>query len=187
MEIQNNIAAVLANNSLIPVVTFNKLEEVPHVLETLINQNINCIEITLRTDVAIEAIQHVQEIAPSHFSVGVGTIVNAQQVAACKQLDVDFMVSPGSSSSIIKSMQDSGIAYLPGVMTPSEIVKAMENNCYYLKLFPFNIAGGLSAVKSYGKVFPKVRFCPTGGVNASNYQELLNLDAVVAVGGSWLV
>ena len=187
MSVQNNIEAVLKANSKIPVVTFHKLSEVEEVVNKLVAQDINCIEITLRTPIAAEAIQHCQKIAPEGFSVGVGTIAQAEQVQLCKELGVDFMVSPGSPAALVQQMQDSGIPFLPGVMTPSEILHAMSLDCYFLKLFPFNLAGGIKAVKTYGGVFPAVRFCPTGGVNADNFQSLLDMNNVLSVGGSWLV
>ena len=185
--IQNGISNIVAQNPCIPVVTFKHTDEVKPVLDKLAQQKINCIEITLRTDVAEAAIRLCQSLAPEHFKVGVGTIIEAQQVELCQKLAVDFMVSPGSSPFIVDCMQQSGIAFLPGVMTPSEIIRAHSANCQYLKLFPFNIAGGIKAIKSYAKVFPSIQFCPTGGVDKANYQSLLALDNVVCVGGSWLI
>jgi 2-dehydro-3-deoxyphosphogluconate aldolase/(4S)-4-hydroxy-2-oxoglutarate aldolase len=186
MTTQNNIQAILADNSLIPVVTFNKIEEVDQVISLLVKKRLQCIEITLRTEAALACIKKAKKIAPKNFMVGVGTIVNPQQVIQCKELGVDFMVSPGATTELIGHLKKSGIAFLPGVMTPSEIMNAMKNECLFLKLFPFNVAGGLPALKSYSKVFPSVSFCPTGGVSSSNYKDLLNLPNVVAVGGSWL-
>lgn len=187
MSIQNNVQAILAANSKIPVVTFHTLDQVQTVLNALIVQNIQCIEITLRTPIAAEAIKLCKRLAPEGFSIGVGTILEQQQVQLCQELGVDFMVSPGSTPSLIQAMQASGIPYLPGVMTPSEILSALAANCHYLKLFPFNLSGGIKALKTYGNVFPAVHFCPTGGVNIDNFQALLELPNVVSVGGSWLV
>jgi 2-dehydro-3-deoxyphosphogluconate aldolase/(4S)-4-hydroxy-2-oxoglutarate aldolase len=187
MTTQNNIQDILASNPKIPVVTFHELDQVVPMLNALIAKNIQCIEITLRTPIAAEAIKHCQSIAPKGFSVGVGTILTEQQIQLCQDLGVDFMVSPGSTALLIQQMQASGIPYLPGVMTPSEILNAVAANCRYLKLFPFNIAGGEKALKTYANVFPQVQFCPTGGVNAGNFQNLLDLKNVLSVGGSWLV
>jgi 2-dehydro-3-deoxyphosphogluconate aldolase/(4S)-4-hydroxy-2-oxoglutarate aldolase len=187
MSIQNNIQQILAANPKIPVVTFHNLDRVDVVLNSLINQNIQCIEITLRTPIAAEAILLCRRMVPKGFSVGVGTILDEQQIQLCQELEVDFMVSPGSTPALIQQMQASGISFLPGVMTPSEISSAVAANCHYLKLFPFNIAGGAKALKTYANVFPKVHFCPTGGVNIDNFQSLLDMKNVLSVGGSWLV
>jgi 2-dehydro-3-deoxyphosphogluconate aldolase/(4S)-4-hydroxy-2-oxoglutarate aldolase len=187
MSIQNNIQDILTSNPKIPVVTFHELNQVEPTLKALVDQGIQCIEITLRTPIAVEAIQQCQVLALEGFSVGVGTILEERQVQLCQELGVDFMVSPGSSPDLIRQMQASGIPYLPGVMTPSEILAAVAANCRYLKLFPFNISGGAKALKTYANVFPAVHFCPTGGVNADNFQALLEMSNVLSVGGSWLV
>lgn len=187
MTIQNNIQAILASNPKIPVVTFHTLDQVEPILNALVAQDIQCIEITLRTPIAVEAIKQCQALSLEGFSIGVGTILEEHQVQLCQELGVDFMVSPGSTPDLIQKMQASGIPYLPGVMTPSEIIAAVAANCHYLKLFPFNIAGGAKALKTYANVFPAVRFCPTGGVNADNFQSLLEMPNVLSVGGSWLV
>ena len=185
--IQNGIEPILQSNSRIPVVTFNSTDEVETILQRLIYQGVNCIEITLRTDAAVASIKKCKSIAPPDFNVGVGTVISKEQVKICMDLQVDFMVSPGSSAFIVEEMQNSGIPYLPGVMTPTEIITAVGRGCSFLKLFPFNIAGGEKAIKSYSKVFPSVKFCPTGGVGKNNFQDLLDMDNVICVGGSWLV
>jgi 2-dehydro-3-deoxyphosphogluconate aldolase/(4S)-4-hydroxy-2-oxoglutarate aldolase len=186
MNYQNGIEAILAANSRIPVVTFSSSAQVASVLEQLEAASVSCIEITLRTAAAWEAIEHCKKIANADFKVGVGTLVNVEQVERCKSLGVDFLVSPGSSDSLIDAMQSSGIPFLPGVMTPTEIISALEKECNYLKLFPYNLAGGINALKTYASVFPQVKFCPTGGLNADNHHEVLALKNVVSVGGSWL-
>jgi 2-dehydro-3-deoxyphosphogluconate aldolase/(4S)-4-hydroxy-2-oxoglutarate aldolase len=187
MSIQNNVQHILASNPKIPVVTFHTLDQVKPTLDALIAQNIQCIEITLRTPIAAEAIKLCKSLAPEGFSIGVGTILEKHQVQLCQELGVDFMVSPGSTPSLIQAMQASGIPYLPGVMTPSEILSAVAENCHYLKLFPFNLSGGAKALKTYANVFPAIYFCPTGGVNVDNFQALLDMPNVLSVGGSWLV
>lgn len=187
MQIQNGIEAILEQNPLIPVVKINAVEEVEGILLHLLAQNIYCIEITLRSEAAFACIKEAISIAPKGFSVGVGTIFNSNQVQKCMELGVQFMVSPGATPSLIRAMQQSDIPFLPGVMTPSEILNAMELDCFFLKLFPYNLAGGLKALKTYGQVFSGVKFCPTGGLNADSYEEALDLENVVSVGGSWLV
>ena len=186
MNYQNGIEAILAANCRIPVVTFSSSAQVASVLEQLEAAAVSCIEITLRTEAAWEAIEQCKKIAKEGFKVGVGTLVNAEQVARCKSLEVDFMVSPGSSAPLIDTMQKSGIAFLPGVMTPSEIISALEKDCTFLKLFPYNLAGGINALKTYASVFSQVKFCPTGGLTAENHQEVLDLKNVISIGGSWL-
>lgn len=184
--IQNGIQDVMQRHSIIPVVTLNNPAEVTEIANKLLAQNIHCAEITLRTDFALKGIELMQEQFPE-IEVGVGTIINAEQIAQVKALGVKFLVSPGATPTLLKTMRDSGIPYLPGVVTPSEIIQGMEMNLRYFKFFPASIFGGLDTLKAYGQVFPQCYFCPTGGLNESNYQEFLALKNILCVGGSWML
>jgi len=183
---QNNIEEILLSNPLIPVVTIHKLEEIAPMYERLTKQGINCIEITLRTEFAWEAIALFKSRYKDNFKVGVGTITKPEHIKRCVELEVDFMVSPGLCPSLIDSYQKCGIPFLPGVSTPSEIMHAMELGWRYLKFFPAHLFGGVKALKTYSAVFEEVKFCPTGGVSEENLQTFLELPNVLSVGGSWL-
>jgi 2-dehydro-3-deoxyphosphogluconate aldolase/(4S)-4-hydroxy-2-oxoglutarate aldolase len=184
--IQNGIETILKQNSIIPVVTLNNANDVKEVAEKLSSHNIHCAEITLRTDFALEGIEMMKSNFPN-ISVGVGTIINTQQVREVKALGVNFMVSPGATNSLLKAMEESGIPYLPGVVTPSEIIQGLENGLSFFKFFPASIFGGKDTLKTYGQVFPQIKFCPTGGLNEQNYQDFLALNNVLSVGGSWML
>jgi 2-dehydro-3-deoxyphosphogluconate aldolase/(4S)-4-hydroxy-2-oxoglutarate aldolase len=184
---QNNIGEILAKNSIIPVVTIQSEEELNSIYDKLKAQNIQCIEITLRTPYAWEAIAEYKNRFGKEFSVGVGTITSVEQVVKCQELGVDFMVSPGYSAELISAMKESNIAFLPGAVTPGEIIKGMELGLSFFKFFPANLFGGIEAMKAYGSVFKGIKFCPTGGVNEHNSQDFLALENVVSVGGTWLL
>lgn len=184
---QNNILTILENNQLIPVVTIRTIEEIDSIFDQLEAQGVFCIEITLRTAIAWEAIQIAKERYGDRFKIGVGTITSAEAIEKCIQHKVDFMVSPGLAPSLITPFEKSGIPFLPGVSTPSEIISGMEHGWRYFKFFPANLFGGISALKTYGAIFPDVSFCPTGGINENNYRDYLAIPTVKAVGGSWLV
>ena len=183
--LQNNIEAILKANPLIPVVTIENLDQVDEVYEKLSSQGINCIEITLRTEIAWEAIALFKERHPD-FQVGVGTIISSEDILKCVKLKVDFMVSPGLTASMIQQFDFSGIPFLPGVSTPSEIIRGIDMGWRVFKFFPADLFGGAKALKVYGNIFKDVSFCPTGGINKENFQEYLELKNVIAVGGSWL-
>lgn len=177
---------MLRGHDIIPVVTVNSIDDGLRIAEQLLSKNIGIIEITLRTDAALGAIKAIKkENLP--ISVGAGTIVKVSDVEMAKNAGCDFVVSPGTSRTIYQSFKSSGLPYLPGVATATEIVRASHHGCQFLKLFPANIVGGIGALKAYNAVFPDVKFCPTGGVNADNYKEFLALDNVACVGGSWVV
>jgi 2-dehydro-3-deoxyphosphogluconate aldolase/(4S)-4-hydroxy-2-oxoglutarate aldolase len=187
MENQFGIRNILRENTIIPVVNIENVDHVESILAKLQEQGINCIEITLRSACAMEAIEKAMAIRPEGFSVGVGTIVVPSQVQDCAKLGVDFMVSPGLSSELISALNEAQLPFLPGVMTPSEIIRGLNQGWNTFKLFPFNLAGGITALKTYSGVFPNVTFCPTGGLNSENYKACLELDNVMSVGGSWVL
>jgi 2-dehydro-3-deoxyphosphogluconate aldolase/(4S)-4-hydroxy-2-oxoglutarate aldolase len=187
MNTQFDIEKILLSNELIPVVTINTLEEVDSVYEQLKANGISCIEITLRTAVSWDAIKLFKERYGDQFKVGVGTIKSTSDIEKCQALKVDFLVSPGVSDSMIPVLNTCGIPFLPGVATPSEIIRGLEAGWKFFKFFPADLFGGIKALKTYGSVFGEAKFCPTGGINETNYRDFLALDNVLSVGGSWLV
>ena len=184
--LQNGIANIVEKHQMIPVVTVHDVNEVDTIAKTILARSVNCVEVTLRSAVAWDAIHVFQEKYGDQLLVGVGTVLTEENVERCSKSKVDFIVSPGLTRNMVKAMDASSIPFLPGVATPSEIVLAMELGCGFLKFFPSNLFGGLEAVRSYGKLFRGIKFCPTGGINSENYKDFLALDNVVSVGGSWL-
>ncbi len=187
MDKQFGVHTLLKENPIVPVASISEVSQVDQVLSDLSAKGVRCIEITLRSESAFEVLERAIRIKEAHFKVGVGTIVNTNQIARCKALNVDFMVSPGLTPELARAFDQAGIPFLPGVMTPSEIIAGMGYGLSTFKLFPFNLAGGIKAIKTYGSVFPEVKFCPTGGLTEELAQECLKLPNVVAAGGSWLL
>ena len=184
---QNGILALLKNHPIIPVVTIHTLSEIDGIIQSLVEKNIHCIEVTLRTEVAFEAIVQIKEKFGKSISVGVGTIVHKDQINAAKNAGVDFMVSPGINPNLASSFEESGIPFIPGVATPSEIILGLQFGWKVFKFFPANLFGGEKSIETYGSVFPDVTFCPTGGIDENTLQNYLNLKNVVSVGGSWMM
>lgn len=184
---QNNIRKILQENPVIPVVSFNSTEEVEPTINELVNKGINCIEITLRNECAFSCIQSAKALNISGFDVGVGTIVSEEQIQQAAEIGVDFMVSPGINKNLSNALMNSGVPFIPGVATPSEIILGMELGWDTFKFFPANLFGGIKALKTYSNVFPNILFCPTGGISEDTHQNYLELSNVVSVGGSWLV
>ena len=186
MTKQNNIREVLAKHPIIPVVTFTNLDEVEAKMEVLLRNNAKCIEITLRTPVAYDAIQKVKENYGSEITVGMGTVVLEAQIRKAIELQVDFMVSPGLHGGLAEQLMASKIAFIPGVATPSDIINGLQFGWDTFKFFPAFLFGGVEALKTYGQVFPHLKFCPTGGLTEASYRDYLALENVISVGGSWL-
>jgi 2-dehydro-3-deoxyphosphogluconate aldolase/(4S)-4-hydroxy-2-oxoglutarate aldolase len=184
---QNNIRAVLAKHPIIPVVTIHNESEIDGIIKSLLLKNIHCIEVTLRTNFSLKAIEIIKEKYASDITLGICTVINQKQVDQLQAIGVDFIVNPGLNVTLGKHIMASGIPFIPGVTTPSEIILALENGWDTLKFFPANLFGGRKAIQTYGTVFPQVTFCPTGGVNQDTYKDYLALDNVISVGGSWMM
>jgi len=183
---QNHIRTLLHNNPIIPVVKIESLEEVIPLLDYFKEKNINCIEITLRTECAVDAIKLAKQHCDNSFSIGAGTVINPKQITELVEAGVDFIVLPGVQKDLLSVLNELNIPFLPGVMTPSDIMEALRLGWDTLKFFPAHIAGGIDAIKTYSQVFPQVKFCPTGGISYDNHLEFLALENVISVGGSWV-
>tara|TARA_B110000444_G_scaffold43638_1_gene39625 strand:- start:3985 stop:4563 length:579 start_codon:yes stop_codon:yes gene_type:complete len=186
MESQNGIRDFLKNHPVVPVVKLEQLDVVIPLIKFLDHSGINCIEITLRSNCALEAIKLAKKHAPSSFKIGVGTVIKREQLLAVIDAQVDFIVLPGLNCELVELLQQTQIPFLPGAITPSEIMDALELGWDTLKFFPAHIAGGLEAIKTFGQVFPQVYFCPTGGITKENHRDYLALENVISVGGSWV-
>jgi len=184
---QNGIHDILSKNEVIPVATIHNYEELLLQLEKIQHASISCIEITLRSDYALTAIEKIKKMDLPDFKVGVGTVIRPEQIEIVHAMDVDFIVSPGLTEKLVIELHKSGIPFIPGVSTVSEIMKALEWNCTFLKFFPAHLSGGIDALKAYGQLFPSVIFCPTGGITSSTYRDYLQLKNVSSVGGSWML
>jgi 2-dehydro-3-deoxyphosphogluconate aldolase/(4S)-4-hydroxy-2-oxoglutarate aldolase len=186
MALQNGIKKLLSSHQVVPVVTIQSEKEIEGIVQKLKSKEISIIEVTLRTPYALKAIEYLKN---NHkiLVVGAGTVINVNQIEALKALDADFIVSPGGSELLFDQLENSGIPFLPGACTPSEIIKCTERGYEVLKFFPADLYGGLSALKTYGQVFRSVDFCPTGGISQATYLDYLKLDNVISVGGSWMI
>jgi 2-dehydro-3-deoxyphosphogluconate aldolase/(4S)-4-hydroxy-2-oxoglutarate aldolase len=185
--VQNNIESILNQNSIIPVVTINNINEIAPKINFILNKNIKCIEVTLRTKVAFEAIEFIKKNYGHKISVGIGTVINIEQIHRAVKIGVDFIVSPGISEDLARELINSKIPFITGISTPSDIILGLSMGLRFFKFFPANLFGGIPALKTYQFVFPNVRFCPTGGINEDSYAEYLELENVLSVGGSWML
>lgn len=169
-----------------PVVVIERVEDAVPITNALKAGGIKAVEITLRTACALDAIRAVKNECEG-ILVGVGTVVNQQNLKDIAAIGVDFAVSPGYTVNLIKSAQDLGVDLLPGTASPSEVMAGMELGLSCFKLFPAVAVGGLALLKSMGSPLPQVSFCPTGGLTIDNFNDFLSLPNVACVGGTWLV
>ncbi|UZN51800.1 bifunctional 4-hydroxy-2-oxoglutarate aldolase/2-dehydro-3-deoxy-phosphogluconate aldolase [Cupriavidus cauae] len=176
----------LAGVPVIPVLEFHSVDEALRVSEALVAGGLPVLEITLRTPVAIEAMRAVAAALPQAV-VGAGTVLDVAQLHAVRDVGAQFAVSPGLTPRLAEGARDAGISLLPGVATASEAMAALEAGFTFLKFFPAEAAGGMPMLKSLNGPLPRLRFCPTGGIDAARAPAYLALPNVVCVGGSWVV
>ena len=173
-------------DKIIPVVVIKQVEDTIPTLSALREGGINCAEITFRTACAAEAIAIGVKNFPD-MNIGAGTIINLEQAKKAVLAGAKFLVSPGLSESVAKFSNKKKIAYYPGCVTPTEIMKAIELGINVVKFFPANIYGGLKALKALSGPFPQIKFIPTGGVDLTNLSEFVAFEKVYAVGGSFMM
>lgn len=176
----------LAGIKILPVVTPLDATSTVSLAKALLAGGIKGIEITLRTDAAIDALIAVKEENLA-MQIGVGTVTNTKRVQQVADIGVDFAVSPGLTTHVLEAAVDAQLPLLPGVSSPSEIMLGQQFGLNFFKLFPAGSLNGVSMLKALHGPFPDTKFCPTGGVNPSNANEYLQLANVVCVGGSWMV
>ena len=176
---------VMADAPVIPVIVLNDVAHAVPLARALVAGGIRMLEVTLRTPQALACIKAIAEEVPEAV-VGAGTIRTASDADLAAAAGARFGVSPGYTPTIGRACREAGLPLLPGVATGSEIMMALEDGFTALKFFPAMQAGGPNMLKAWFGPFADVRFCPTGGVSASNAGELLALPNVACVGGSWL-
>ena len=171
---------------IVPVVVLNKVEDTIPTVQALVDGDVPIAEICFRTDCAAECIKLAVEKFPDAL-IGAGTVINEAQAKEAIACGVKFIVSPGLSKSVAAVCKEANIPYLPGVVTPTEIMEAIDLGLTTLKFFPAGVFGGLKAIKALGAAFPQCKFMPTGGVSNENLKEFIASDKIIACGGSWVV
>ena len=180
-----SINEVMNTSPVMPVMVINQLEQAVPLAQALVAGGLKVLEITLRTPVALDCIRRIKDEVPDAI-VGAGTIINTHTLYQALDAGAEFIVSPGVTDSLIEEALSSGIPILPGVVTPSEVMRLLEKGITAMKFFPAEAAGGIPMLKSIGGPLPQVTFCPTGGVNPKNAPDYLALNNVACVGGSWM-
>jgi 2-dehydro-3-deoxyphosphogluconate aldolase / (4S)-4-hydroxy-2-oxoglutarate aldolase len=169
----------------IPVVVVQDPADAVPIARALVDGGLPAIELTLRTPAALEAIERIANEVPD-ILLGVGTIVDTTQPKQALAAGAQFLVSPGSTSSLRAAMRDTGLPHLPGVATVSEVMTLLEDGYEEMKFFPAEAAGGANYLKAVHSPVPAARFCPTGGITPANLTHYLKTPNVGCVGGSWL-
>ncbi|MFD7566004.1 bifunctional 4-hydroxy-2-oxoglutarate aldolase/2-dehydro-3-deoxy-phosphogluconate aldolase [Streptomyces tendae] len=179
-------ASVLDLAPVVPVVVVDDLADAVPLARALVAGGLPAIEVTLRTPVALDAIRAIAGEVPGAV-VGAGTVITPEQVADVVAAGARFLVSPGWTDVLLEAMRGSGVPFLPGVSTTSEVVALLERGVREMKFFPAEAAGGTAYLKALAAPLPQARFCPTGGISPASAPEYLALPNVGCVGGSWML
>jgi 2-dehydro-3-deoxyphosphogluconate aldolase/(4S)-4-hydroxy-2-oxoglutarate aldolase len=178
-------ADIFARRPVIPVLTLDDAKQAIVLARALAAGGLDVLEVTLRTQKALEAIGAIAQELPE-IIVGAGTVLDALQMQKAERAGAKFLVSPGHSDRILAAAADCALPWLLGAATASEVQALRERGHSILKFFPAESLGGVAALKSLQPVFPDVAFCPTGGIDAIRARDYLQLANVIAIGGSWV-
>ncbi len=181
----NAIEPIMRMGPVIPVLVVDDVQSGLQIAEALVAGGLRVLEVTLRTAAALDVIRAMKQVPGA--IVGAGTVLNVRDLDAAIAAGAEFIVSPGLTEKLTHAALDREIPFLPGVANAGDIMRGLDLGLTRFKFFPAEAAGGLKALKALAAPFGHVRFCPTGGITLASAPEWLAEDAVLCVGGSWLV
>lgn len=181
----NRIEPIMRTAPVIPVLVVKDASTGVRIAEALVAGGLSVIEVTLRTAAALDVIRAMKEVPGA--IVGAGTVLDCRDLDAAIAVGAEFIVSPGFTERLALGARDREIPFLPGVATAGDIMRGLDLGLDRFKFFPAEAAGGLKALKALAAPFQQARFCPTGGITLASAPEWLAEEAVLCVGGSWLV
>jgi 2-dehydro-3-deoxyphosphogluconate aldolase/(4S)-4-hydroxy-2-oxoglutarate aldolase len=170
----------------IPVVVIKEVKQAIPLATALFAGGIHVIEVTLRTPIALDAVKLLTDTFPEAL-IGVGTVTTPEQLQHAADVGAKFALSPGKTQVLLTAGCTSTIPFIPGVSSISELMEGLTLGYTHFKFFPAVAAGGISMLRAIYGPFPQARFCPTGGINETNFVDYLALPNVSCVGGSWIV
>ncbi|MEP2234131.1 MAG: bifunctional 4-hydroxy-2-oxoglutarate aldolase/2-dehydro-3-deoxy-phosphogluconate aldolase [Alteripontixanthobacter sp.] len=179
-----NIADLMQTAPVIPVLVVDEVAQARPLAEALVGGGLRVLEVTLRTDAALDAIRVMKQVEGA--IVGAGTVTNPAELDAALEAGSEFIVSPGLTEPLGRAAVDSNIPFLPGIANAGDIMRGLDLGLTHFKFFPAMAAGGLPALKALAGPFGQCRFCPTGGISEETAPEWLGYDPVLCVGGSWI-
>ena len=182
----NKVLEEFSKIGIIPVIALDHVEDAAPLAKALCDGGLPCAEVTFRTAAAEESIRIMSEQFPEML-VGAGTVLTTEQVDRAVNAGAKFIVSPGLNPKVVKYCVDKGIPVTPGCSNPSDVEVAIELGLEVVKFFPAEAAGGLNMIKSMAAPYTKMKFMPTGGINAKNLTNYLDFKKIIACGGSWMV
>jgi 2-dehydro-3-deoxyphosphogluconate aldolase/(4S)-4-hydroxy-2-oxoglutarate aldolase len=183
--LSRRVAEVIDEAVVIPVMVIHDVAKAVPLAEALAKGGLTVLEITLRTETALAAIDAIAQALPE-VTVGAGTVLNRAQMQQAADHGCRFAVSPGATPALLDAAEAVGMPFLPGAASATEAMALAERGYLRQKLFPAEAAGGMPLLKSLAEPLPQIRFCPTGGIDLAKAPAYLALKNVACVGGSWV-
>ena len=181
----SDIERIMRMAPVIPVLVIEDAAHAVPIARALVAGGLPVLEVTLRTPAALDVIRAMKQVEGA--VVGAGTVLNPADLDVALQAGSEFIVSPGLTETLGRAAISSGVPFLPGTANASDVMLGLDLGLTRFKFFPAEASGGVAALKAIAAPFGQARFCPTGGVTQASAPQWLALDAVLCVGGSWLV
>jgi 2-dehydro-3-deoxyphosphogluconate aldolase / (4S)-4-hydroxy-2-oxoglutarate aldolase len=178
-------ATIMQLAPVIPVLVVHDVAHARPIAEALVAGGLFALEVTLRTPAALDVIREMAKVEGA--VIGAGTVLNPADLRASLNAGAQFIVSPGLTEPLGRAAIESGIPFLPGIANAGDIMRGFDMGLTHFKFFPAEASGGIKALRALAGPFGQCRFCPTGGVTQASASEWLAMDAVLCVGGSWIV
>lgn len=179
-------ASILNTGPVIPVLVIENPQHALPIAEALLEGGIKVLEITLRTQAAIDIIHHLSATLPEAL-IGAGTVTSVQSLQQAGDAGARFLISPGLTPTLLQAATRGPVPLIPGISSIGELMTGMEYGLDCFKFFPAEAAGGRPMLKAIAGPFPDILFCPTGGITPDNASDYLAMPNVTCIGGSWLV
>ena len=173
------------SSKVVPVIVITDVDHAVPMAHALLEGGIDVMEVTLRHPAGMAAIEAIAKHVP-HMQVGAGTVRHTDDIHRVQSAGARFALSPGFTDALVQAAMDARLPFIPGVMTPGELLRAQAHGFSLVKLFPAEQCGGLGMVKALNGPFADMQLCPTGGVSPANMQAYLREPNVAMVGGSWI-
>ncbi len=179
------IEKIMRTAPVIPVLVIDNVDHAVPIAKALVAGGLNVLEVTLRTDAALDVIRAMKSVDGA--IVGAGTVTNPQELDAAIEAGSEFIVAPGLTGNLGKAAVERGIPFLPGISSAGDIMRGLDLGLTHFKFFPAEASGGLSALKALAGPFGQCKFCPTGGITEATAGNWLAHEQILCVGGSWVV
>lgn len=180
----NDALAVISQTRVLPAVVIDDVRHAEPLGQAMMEGGLPCVEVTFRTPAAAAALRAMTEI--DGLCVGAGTITHLRQLDEAMEAGASFVVTPGLDETLIRQCQEAGVPIIPGAVTPTELMRAINLGLEWIKFFPCSTFGGLPAIQNLSGPFPNLQFLPTGGIDLSSLSTYLAHPQVLACGGTWM-